>query len=248
MWWDLEDYKSRTQVSTHLGDIAICQEFSNYSSNGRKDDDNFHIRTGQALFSWMSSSTSNSEHAAIVFHGWGQQSAALGKICDANAPPPYYGVAVRNWRPRPAYIYRCTVKHWAIEAARLAHHMATKAAGKTGDYSWKKAAKSVFKFKYVDDETRRYLNRCYEFAYKNRHHLDGMFCSEFVALCYILAARHLKLAEDQLGNLDVDPRAIEPKALQSLLERNDSFHCMGRPFHDGTHPAAHHAGKKHRAG
>jgi hypothetical protein len=54
-----------------------------------------------------------------------------------------------------------------------------------------------------------------------------MFCSEFVVVCYLVAAKHLSLP---LGNLDVDPRAISPKALQSLLERSNLFVRLGRTF------------------
>ena len=124
MSWDLKFYKQQTQVGTVPGDIVICQEFSNYEldlqtgragakAKNEKNMDNFFIRTGQAVGSWMVKSSSNSEHAAIVTNTWDQTDSRVapeftrGRICDANRgidenDADADGIAIRKWRPRPA--------------------------------------------------------------------------------------------------------------------------------------------------
>jgi hypothetical protein len=241
MWWDYNYYLAEKQIATMEGDIAICQEFSNYEQGQKsrgKDIDNLAIRMGQAIGSWMIKSSSNSEHAAIVTRGW-NEGDHKGQICDANVGDTsdgrrFRGVAVRNWRPRPAYIYRCNVTALRNEASRIAKVIATRVssgAKSGGRYDWDGAKKCVLKFKYVDAESAVFVDKCYDFAYNYDANktLPGMFCSEFVVVCYMVAAKH---EHSDLGNLDVDPRAISPKALQSLLERNGSFSRVGRPYND----------------
>ncbi len=133
MWWDYDYYLAEKKVPTIEGDIAICQEFSNYEQGQKsqgKSLDNFAIRTGQAVFSWMIRSSSNSEHAAIVCRGWGPGDHP-GRICDANVGDTsdgrdFEGVAVRNWKPRPAYIYRCNRVNLRNEASRISQVIATR--------------------------------------------------------------------------------------------------------------------------
>lgn len=236
MWWDFNFYKNETQIPTVLGDIAVCQEVSNHVDGQKsrgKDTDNFTIRVGQAIGSWMIKSSSNSEHAAIVYQGW-DAGEDTGRICDANVTQGFRGIATRHWKPRPAYIYRCNDDALRHETGRIAHVIASKVRASVrhaGVYDWKKAGKSVLKFKYVDSESTRFVDQCYDFAYGDGKDLPGMFCSEFVVVCTMLAGKHL---DRDLGSLNVDPRAISPKALQSLLERSSLFARMGRPFLDGT--------------
>src|ERR1700691_2224442 len=124
MWWDYKHYLAESQISTIAGDIAICQEFSNYNHGQKsrgKNIDNLAIRTGQAIGSWMIKSSSNSEHAAIVSRGWGMGDDT-GRICDANVGDTsdgrrFRGIAIRKWTPRPAYIYRCNVEALRNEAS-----------------------------------------------------------------------------------------------------------------------------------
>ena len=230
MSWDREFYMSERQVTTTLGDILVCQEFSNRNPDGAKNSDNFKIRTGQAIFSWMIKSSSNSEHAAIVYKGWGADNADSGRICDANVGQtengqPFRGVAVRKWSPRDTYVYRCNNAALRGEAGNIAKAIATKVAtdaNSGGRYDWEAAAKCVPKFKYVDKTSKEFVGKCYDFAYGSNGVtvFPGMFCSEFVVVCYLVAAKRLGLL---LGELDVDPRAISPKALQSLLERSSLF-------------------------
>jgi hypothetical protein len=241
MWWDYNDYLAEKQVSTIEGDIAICQEFSNYERGQKsrgKNIDNFAIRTGQALGSWMIKSSSNSEHAAIVCRGWGP-GGNPGQICDANVGDTsdgrkFRGVAARNWKPRPAYIYRCNSVKLRNEASRISQVIATRVgtgAQSGGRYDAGGATRCLWKMKYVDAESTAFVDRCYDFAYHNgaKKLFPGMFCSEFVVVCYMVAARHERC---DLDNLNVDPRAISPKALQSLLERNGHFTRVGRPYLD----------------
>ena len=225
MIWDHNYYRKHPRIATSIGDILICQEFSNIDAEG-KNIDNLGIRTGQAMFSWMRKSTSNSEHASIVTTGWAVNDP-VGFVCDANVTEGKDGVAIRPWKPREAYVYRCNNAWLSAEASRVAQNIAAKIRGKNGFYDLKKAVKSVFKFKYVDKYTIKYINNCYYYVYGESRDrtFPGMFCSEFAVLCYILALRRLGISP---GNLNVDPRAISVKALQSLLERNASFSRAGR--------------------
>ncbi len=253
MAWDFKTYRHERQMRTELGDIAVCQEFSNYKVNPRtgekakrdgKDVDNLYIRIGQAIGSWMIKSSSNSEHAAIVLVGWDSATLSRARICDANVLPDendntVTAIARRKWMPRPAYIYRCNVSGLRNEAANVAGCLADKVksgAVNGGSFDWVAARNSVPKFKYTNAESNKFVDNCYAVAYDdptvgNTSSLPGMFCSEFVTVCYLLAARRKNM---NLGNKNVDPRAISPKALQSLLERSNLFSRIGRPFCDGT--------------
>lgn len=212
----------------------------------------------------MRKSSSNSEHAALVTVGWDDSGASFlaARICDANVDndeqgEALRGVAVRGWDPRPSYVYRCNIPALRQEAAAVARNLAQrvrpflravetgqKYAGvyAGGDYDWGQAAKSVTKFKYVDKASTAFVDACYEVAYPPSHGprntvLPGMFCSGFIVVCYMVAAKkidHGGKGVGLLGNLNVDPRAISPKALQSLLERNTLFSRIGRPYHDAT--------------
>jgi hypothetical protein len=51
MWWDYNYYLAEKQIATMEGDIAICQEFSNYEQGQKsrgKDIDNLAISNGAA--------------------------------------------------------------------------------------------------------------------------------------------------------------------------------------------------------
>jgi len=287
MSWDLKFYKQQPRVATAIGDVMICQEFSNYEQDlgsgeklkkmvnpdtntkikkeeksvtnrhfSEKNKDNFYIRVGQALGSWMSNSTSNSEHAAIVTTAWSTSDEGspnpLGRICDANVGDDdsgrtIRGIAIRIWRARPAYVYRCTQQDLSREASAVGSGLASKVRAslygattariKGGEYDWDAAAHSVTKFKYVDAESTKFVDACYDIMYNVRGaptHVPGMFCSGFAVVCYMVAAKRVFGDYGRLGNLNVDPRAISPKALQSLLERSDLFSRAGRCYCDGT--------------
>ena len=63
-----------------------------------------------------------------------------------------------------------------------------------GTYNWIAAKNSVTKFKYVNADSNTFVNNCYAVAYDapavgDADNLPGMFCSEFVTVCYLLAVR-----------------------------------------------------------
>jgi hypothetical protein len=236
-------YEERTfsklpEVTPEKGDILICKEWSNRSRHdGAKSDDLLYIRAGQALFSRMRRGSRNSEHAALCVATQG----ATRKVCEADGG----GVSCNDMENRDMVVYRCSDVDLRNEAAKAAliltgqkKRAADGATLQAADYSWDKAKKAVFKSKKLMAKGRAYVEQLFRTVYED----DGgnppaMFCSEFVTACYVLAAKRIEV---YVPILDVDPRAISPKALESLLERSAGWFtkagCVRFRAPAGAHP------------
>ena len=202
------------------GDIFVCKSYS-LAPNAT----HIGIRTGQAIFStptlWYGSS--NSVHAAIAV-GHSEAADSLGRVLVAEATGDGLNV---NTVTAESAIYRLinvANRDVAKEAATIAQILtavsvsSADGAGKRayGQYAYMDCLLSSFKLRFMGAD----LNAKAAVAAIERGgdaaaaQTKSFFCSEFVVLCYQVAA-------DNLGKPMPIPRdalAMTPKSLEAFLE------------------------------
>ncbi|MBD3221650.1 hypothetical protein GF314_10445 [bacterium] len=214
------------------GDILITKVWrdTDATKTGRR------IVAGQALFSRMYRGSMRSEHAAVC--------SRRGRICEAL--PDTNGVEEANIDfDESLVVFRSDDLPLRTEIGRVASLLARntpQSSGVSPAYSEARAKRSVTKMRYLGRGGRRFLTELYVLAYgpendpvalslKERMGTQPVirptFCSEFACACLELAS--LKI----MGRpcLNVDPRAISPKAFEALLRRSGRF-ARGRAVYE----------------
>jgi len=229
-------YKFRTshnEVDLVPGDILIQKEFGGHGP--LKGEVAGRIRYGQALFSHVNGGHMDSENLSLVVDIAPAKDSAGNSFPYAKvveAADVHLGVF--NIDCRDKLVYRPKDRKWAKEAASVGERLCGLRNDnykilKSGYYSTDKAVKSICRSRQLKDNGRKFLKDLHSRVYAPRLNnkpvrCPDMFCSEFVAACYEIAAIQLKIT-----GLKLDPRALSPKALEGHMnKRKNLFTMLGR--------------------